>query len=31
MKGWNYFVRLYRPRVEILSGDWHFPEAEPSR
>lgn len=27
--GWNYTVRLYRPRGEILSGSWQFPEAEP--
>src|SRR5438477_1907721 len=26
--GWNYMVRLYRPRAEILSGKWKFPEAE---
>lgn len=26
MKGWNYTVRLYRPRAEILSGKWKFPE-----
>ncbi|WP_394561126.1 DUF1254 domain-containing protein [Aquipseudomonas alcaligenes] len=25
--GWNYMVRLYKPRAEILSGDWRFPEA----
>lgn len=31
MKGWNYMVRLYRPRAEILSGKWKFPEAEPAR
>ena len=24
--GWNYTVRLYRPRAEILNGDWKFPE-----
>jgi len=29
MKGWNYMVRLYRPRDEILSGKWKFPEAQP--
>jgi len=29
MKGWNYMVRLYRPRAEILEGKWRFPEAEP--
>jgi hypothetical protein len=27
--GWNYTVRLYRPRPEFLSGEWTFPEAEP--
>ncbi|BBH70844.1 hypothetical protein ACTI_75290 [Actinoplanes sp. OR16] len=25
-KGWNYLVRLYRPRPEILDGAWTFPE-----
>lgn len=30
MKGWNYMVRLYRPRAEILSGKWQFPEAKPA-
>jgi hypothetical protein len=29
MPGWNYTVRLYRPRPEILSGAWKFPEARP--
>ena len=29
MKGWNYMVRLYRPRAEILSGKWTFPRAKP--
>lgn len=29
MKGWNYTVRLYRPRAEILSGRWKFPEPQP--
>lgn len=28
-KGWNYMVRLYRPREEILDGKWSFPAAEP--
>lgn len=28
MKGWNYVVRLYRPKEEILNGSWRFPEAE---
>ena len=26
---WNYTVRLYRPRPEILDGTWKFPEARP--
>jgi hypothetical protein len=29
VKGWNYMVRLYRPRAEILNGAWTFPEAQP--
>jgi len=28
MDGWNCTVRLYRPRKEILSGKWTFPEPE---
>jgi hypothetical protein len=28
VKGWNYMVRLYRPRPEILNGQWSFPEAQ---
>jgi hypothetical protein len=27
--GWNYIVRLYRPRQEILDGSWTFPSPEP--
>ena len=27
--GWNYTVRLYRPRAEIRDGSWKFPEAMP--
>ena len=30
MDGWNYLVRLYRPRAEILDGTWTFPAVEPS-
>ncbi|MDN3273583.1 DUF1254 domain-containing protein [Frankia sp. RB7] len=30
MKGWNYTVRLYRPRAEIQSGKWKFPEPQPA-
>jgi hypothetical protein len=29
--GWNYLLRLYRPRPEILDGTWKFPEPEPVR
>jgi hypothetical protein len=29
VKGWNYLVRLYRPRAEILDGTWKFPVAQP--
>lgn len=28
-KGWNYTVRLYRPREAILNGTWKFPEPQP--
>ncbi len=24
-EGWNYVVRLYRPRAEVLDGTWSFP------
>ncbi|MBV8930841.1 MAG: DUF1254 domain-containing protein [Mycobacteriaceae bacterium] len=27
--GWNYTVRLYRPKQQILSGQWTFPQAQP--
>jgi hypothetical protein len=27
--GWNYTVRLYRPRQGVLDGTWKFPEAHP--
>ena len=30
MPGWNTTVRLYRPRPEILSGQWKFPAPEMS-
>jgi len=29
MPNWNYLVRLYRPRAEILDGSWKFPQAKP--
>ena len=30
-KGWNYVARTYRPRPEILSGKWTFPEMKPTK
>jgi hypothetical protein len=27
--GWNYSVRQYRPRKEIIDGSWVFPEPKP--
>lgn len=29
MPGWNYLVRTYQPRQEILDGSWTFPAIEP--
>jgi hypothetical protein len=29
--GWNYVVRLYRPRAEVLDGTWAFPTLESAR
>ena len=29
MEGWNYSVRLYQPRKEILEGQWTFPGVKP--
>ena len=28
IEGWNYTVRMYRPRAEILDGSWIFPGVE---
>ncbi|MGF6228302.1 hypothetical protein QFZ27_002257 [Inquilinus ginsengisoli] len=28
--GWNYTVRLFRPRAEIRDGSWAFPPAQPA-
>ena len=28
-EGWNYVVRLYRPRAEVMSGTWRLPDAVP--
>jgi hypothetical protein len=30
-EGWNYWVRLYRPRKEVLDGTYKFPVAQPVR
>ena len=27
--GWNYAVRMYEPREEILNGSWTFPRIQP--
>lgn len=27
--GWNYAIRMYSPREEILDGTWTFPKPEP--
>jgi len=29
MEGWNYVVRMYQPRKEILEGKWVFPSVKP--
>jgi hypothetical protein len=29
MDGWNYLVRLYQPRPDVLDGSWVFPAVEP--
>ena len=29
MDGWNYVVRMYRPRPEVLDGSYRFPTPEP--
>lgn len=26
VEGWNYTVRLYRPRPEVINGSWRLPE-----
>ena len=27
--GWNYTVRLYRPRATLLNGTWKLADAQP--
>ncbi len=29
MPGWNYVIRMYQPRAEILDGSWSFPAPRP--
>ena len=29
--GWNYIVRMYQPKPEIINGSWSFPKAEPAK
>ena len=29
-EGWNYTIRLYRPRQAVLDGSWKAPEAQPA-
>jgi hypothetical protein len=29
--GWNYIVRMYQPKQEIVYGTWSFPKAQPTR
>jgi hypothetical protein len=29
-EGWNYTIRMYRPRREILEGTWTFPDLSAS-
>lgn len=29
-EGWNYTVRMYLPREEVINGTWSFPEAQPA-
>ncbi|MGI9466279.1 MAG: DUF1214 domain-containing protein [Rubripirellula sp.] len=26
--GWNYIVRMYQPRKELLDGSWKFPDSK---
>lgn len=28
MEGWNYIVRMYQPRKEVLDGSWTFPAVQ---
>lgn len=28
--GWNYAIRMYEPRAELIEGSWTFPEIQPA-
>jgi hypothetical protein len=28
---WNYVVRMYQPKKEIINGSWSFPKAQPAK
>ncbi len=30
MDGWNYAIRMYRPRPEVLDGRWLPPVPQPA-
>lgn len=30
-EGWNYVARVYRPMPEVISGEWVFPEMQPTK
>lgn len=29
--GWNYIVRMYQPKQEVIKGSWSFPTAQPAK
>ena len=28
-EGWNYLIRFYEPKRELLSGEWEIPKPQP--
>lgn len=30
-KGWNYTVRMYQPKEEVIDGTWEFPAVQPAK
>lgn len=30
VEGWNYLVRMYRPKQELIDGHWRFPQPAPA-